>query len=186
MSYQPNEDGILFFCAEILPLIRQRTPQRVVLEVVGRGPSARVAALGKDDTITVTGEVETVEPCYERADVVVVPLRFGGGTRIKILEALALGKPVVSTSIGAEGLDLVDGRDILIADDPEGFAAACLRLMADPILRSRIAESGRQRFIECYESRRVQDNLRKALQSLVETRGRGAANLGPFHGPSPL
>jgi glycosyltransferase involved in cell wall biosynthesis len=98
-----------------------------------------------------------------------VPIRFGGGTRIKILEALALGRPVVSTSIGAEGLDLVDGRDILIADDDKSFAAACLQLIADPDLRRNMIASGREKFSGSYEASRVQKNMNAALQALRQT-----------------
>jgi glycosyltransferase involved in cell wall biosynthesis len=168
MTYQPNDDGAIYFCNEILPHIRAQAQQPVSTEIVGRGPSPAVKALADDKTISVTGEVDTVEPCYERADIVVVPIRFGGGTRIKILEALALGRPVVSTSIGAEGLDLVDGRDILIADDVESFAAACLRLIADPELRRKMIASGRERFSESYEASRVQKNMNAALQAIAQ------------------
>lgn len=166
MTYQPNDDGAIYFCNEILPHIKAQAQQPITTEIVGRGPSPKVKALAADETITVTGEVDRVEPCYERADIVVVPIRFGGGTRIKILEALALGRPVVSTSIGAEGLDLVDGRDILIADDEKSFAAACLRLIADPDLRRNMIASGREQFSGSYEARRVQKNMNAALQKL--------------------
>jgi len=167
LSFKPNEDAILYFCAEILPLLRQRCGQPFAVDVVGRGPSPQVLALAQLPEVTVTAGVERVEPCYEAADVVLVPIRYGGGTRIKILEALALGRAVVSTTIGAEGLDLRPGVDLLIADTPADFAEACIRLLKDEALRARIAASGRARFLETYEAGQVQKNMMKALSSLM-------------------
>jgi len=167
LSFKPNEDAILYFCAEILPVLRQRHSQAFALDIVGRGPSPEVQALARLPDVTVTAGVERVEPCYEAADVVLVPIRYGGGTRIKILEALALGRAVVSTTIGAEGLDLRPGVDLLIADTPTDFADACIRLLKDETLRARIAASGRARFLETYEAGQVQKNMMKALSSLM-------------------
>lgn len=116
MTYGPNEDAAIYFCEKILPLVRQPLDGAVRLAIVGKGPSARVCTLAKEDLVHVTGGVPEVEPYYAEADVVVVPIRYGGGTRIKILEALALGRPVVSTTIGAEGLDLRNEEDILLGN----------------------------------------------------------------------
>lgn len=167
LSFKPNEDAILHFCTHILPLLQNRRTQPLALDIVGRGPSAAVQALAALPNVTVTGGVERVEPYYQDADVVIVPIRYGGGTRIKILEALALGRAVVSTTIGAEGLDLRPGEDILIADSPDDFAAACLRLIDDGELRTRIAQSGRERFMDTYAAGRVQKRMTDELSSIL-------------------
>ena len=167
MTYGPNEDAAIYFCKEILPALKEKFPGMVELLIVGRGPSPAVSALGKDPAVKVTGGVDSVEPYYEKAHVVIAPIRFGGGTRIKILEALAFGRPVVSTTIGAEGLDLKPSRDILIADTPEDFALACIQLAFDDELRQRIAESGRKRFSELYEADRVQRKMICDLREII-------------------
>ena len=168
MNYHPNEDGAIYFCRDIMPAIQSRTHREFVLDIVGRRPSAMVRALATSTCIRVVGGVESVEPYYAQSDIVIAPIRFGGGTRIKILEALSFGRPVVSTTIGAEGLDLVSGRDILIADTPEEFAAACVRLAESKAFRTELAQAGRARFEELYESRSVQDRLIRDLRSLIE------------------
>jgi polysaccharide biosynthesis protein PslH len=131
MDWLPNEDAIQFFTREILPLVRERVPG-VTLTVVGRKPYASLVELAKrDPSIVVTGRVEDVRPYMERAAAYVVPIRVGGGTRLKIYEALAMEKPVVSTTVGAEGLPLRDGEDLLIADTPRAFADAVARVLTD-------------------------------------------------------
>jgi len=141
MDWMPNEDGMAYFVGEILPLVTRAVPE-ATLTIVGRNPTARVRALaeGRND-ITVTGTVPDVRPYLEAASVVVVPLRIGGGTRIKIYEAMGMERAVVSTTIGAEGLDVVDGEHILLADDPQPFADAVINLLRTPDRADRI---GRQ------------------------------------------
>lgn len=168
MTYQPNEDAAVFFCREILPLIKARSKRPLDVQIVGRGPSDLVRSLAADPAVTVTGSVNSVEPCYERADFVIAPIRFGGGTRIKILEALALGRPVVSTGIGAEGLDLLTERDILIADSAADFADACVRLAENAPLRGQLAQAGRKRFETLYESGSVQAKMLGELQAIID------------------
>lgn len=137
LGYLPNEDGIGWFIREILPRIRAAAPA-IRLRVVGAGlpekPSLLIA-----DGVDLVGPVPDVGPEYARAGQLVVPLRAGSGTRIKILEAFRHGTPVVATRIGAAGLDVVDGEHSLIADEPEAFARACLALAADPGLADRLA-----------------------------------------------
>ncbi len=142
LEYPPCMDAVLYFCREILPLIRQ-TLNRVELWIVGAGPPLEVLALNGSD-VHVTGRVEDVVPYYKRSTVCIVPLRAGGGTRLKILEAMALGRPVVSTTIGCEGLAVVDGEHLLIADTPEEFATQTLRLLHDRRLSQYICANGRR------------------------------------------
>jgi polysaccharide biosynthesis protein PslH len=141
MDWLPNEDCIVYFVEAILPRVREAVPA-VTVTVVGRNPSPRVMALARrDPAVRVTGSVPDVRPYIERAAVFVVPLRIAGGTRLKIYEAMAMEKAVVSTSVGAEGLPARDGVDIVLADEPETFAAALSRLLND---RGRAERLGRR------------------------------------------
>jgi glycosyltransferase involved in cell wall biosynthesis len=143
MDWYPNEDGILHFIEAVLPLVRRSVPD-VALTVVGRNPTARVRAAAEAARVVVTGTVPDVRPFIARGEVYVVPLRVGGGTRLKIFEALAMGKAVVSTRVGAEGLPLVPGRHFLEADEPEAFAAAIVGLLRDPARRAALGAAGRE------------------------------------------
>lgn len=149
MDYQPNVDAVLFFCEEVLPLIRDQVPD-VELWIVGLNPRQVVRELDGDG-IHVTGRVDDVRDYYGQSTVCVVPLRAGGGTRLKIVEAMALGRPVVSTSIGCEGLTVTDEEDILIADEPEAFAEKTIRLLNDESLRQTITKNARQLVLETYD-----------------------------------
>jgi sugar transferase (PEP-CTERM/EpsH1 system associated) len=149
MSYAPCADGALWFCSQILPLIRRELSE-VKVWVVGISPPPEVVRLSGDG-VHVTGRVEDVVPYYRRSTVSVVPLRAGGGTRLKILEAMALGRPVVSTSIGCEGLDVVDGQHLLIADHPKQFAEKTVRLLTDRALYQRIVAEARQLAVARYD-----------------------------------
>lgn len=150
MDWLPNEDAIQWFTSEILPRIRARVPD-VKLTVVGRNPYKSLLDLAKrDPSITVTGRVPDVRPYMERSAAYIVPIRIGGGTRLKIYEAMAMGRPLVSTTIGAEGLPLTPDEDILFADDPQAFADTVIRVLEDPALARRVGETGartvRERF----------------------------------------
>jgi len=149
MDWFPNEDGVGHFMDAVLPLVRRRRPH-VTLSVVGRSPSPRLQALASRHGVTVTGRVEDVRPYVAEAELYVVPLRIGGGTRLKIFEALAMGKAVVSTTVGAEGLPLVPSRDFVRADGPEAFAAAVVRLLDDPAGRRALGAAGRRLVLERY------------------------------------
>lgn len=140
MSYYPNQHGIVRFTERVLPLVRARVPY-ARLRIVGANPSAAVRALASDH-VEVTGRVPDVRPAYARADVSVVPLWIGGGTRVKALEALAMGVPVVSTPLGCEGLDVRDGRSVLIGRTDEELADAIVALMIRPALRSALVAEG--------------------------------------------
>ena len=140
MDWLPNEDAIRYFTEQIMPRIKQVVPG-VTLTVVGRNPYPGLVELSKlDPSVIVTGRVEDVRPFMEEAAVYIVPLRIGGGTRLKIYEAMAMEKPIVSTSIGAEGLPVTDGKEILLADTPESFAEAVVRLLRQENLASALGK----------------------------------------------
>lgn len=138
LGYLPNADGVHWFATDVWPLIRDSSPVPGRLNVVGVGMSPLVMALQGIDGIDLIGFVPDLQPWYDSSQILVVPLFAGGGTRIKILEAFAFGRPVVSTSLGAEGLSVEAGRELLIADDATTFADACLQLLSDRRLRDRL------------------------------------------------
>ena len=148
MDWLPNEDGILFFADEILPHLRTMWPG-ARLTVVGRNPSRHLRArLQLHPEIEVVGRVDDVRPYVARGAVFVIPLRIGGGTRIKAFEAMAMGRAVVSTRIGVEGLPVRDGETVVLADDPRDFAAATARLLGDTAERERIERNARAYVVE--------------------------------------
>jgi glycosyltransferase involved in cell wall biosynthesis len=135
MDWEPNIDAIDYFCRDIFPNVRAEFPS-AVFQIVGRNPHPRVKQL-VSRSVQVTGTVPSVAEYLRDATVVVVPLRIGGGTRLKIFEAMAMGKAVVSTSIGAEGLDLEGGRDLVLADDAASIVQAINLLLRDSAVRRR-------------------------------------------------
>lgn len=143
MFWQPNVDAVIHFCGDILPLIQRKYPG-VRVTIVGAEPTESVRRLGEQRGVTVTGSVKDVRQYMGRAAVVIVPIRLGSGTRLKILEAMAMGKAVVSTSVGCEGLEVTPGKDIEVADSPEAFAEAVCRLLGDPARRRALGEAGRR------------------------------------------
>ena len=139
----PNVDAAIWFCREILPLVRKAVPA-VVVDIVGARPTPPVRALGALAGVTVHADVATITPYLQAARVAVVPIRVGSGSRLKALEALAAGRPVVGTSIGLEGLDLQPGSEALVADAATDFAAAVVRLLHDDRLAASLAAAGRR------------------------------------------
>jgi sugar transferase (PEP-CTERM/EpsH1 system associated) len=162
MDWLPNEDGMLYFVRDILPRIRQLEPD-ATLSIVGRAPTPAVRRLASETGIEVTGRVDDVRPHVAAATVYVVPLRIGGGTRLKIFEAMAMAKAVVSTTIGAEGLPVGHGANILIADEPARFAQAVVHLIRDPDDRRRIERAARQLVVERYDWSAVARDFEHAL-----------------------
>jgi polysaccharide biosynthesis protein PslH len=140
MDWLPNDDAIRHFTQEILPLVRREIPD-VSLAVVGRKPFPPLVDLSRRDPhVIVTGRVDDVRPYMEEAAVYVVPIRIGGGTRLKVFEAMAMEKPVVSTSVGVEGLPVAHGEDVLVADDPRGFAGAVIHLLRNEAFARELAQ----------------------------------------------
>jgi polysaccharide biosynthesis protein PslH len=158
MFYEPNVDAVLYFSKEILPLIKVEFPD-IKFYIVGNAPSDEIQQLAKDISIVVTGYVDDIRPYVWGASVVVVPLRMGSGTRLKILEAMAMHKPVVSTSIGCEGLWVEHEKDILISDSPSEFAQAVIRVLTEPDLAYRLADNGRKLVSERYSWITIQQTL---------------------------
>jgi glycosyltransferase involved in cell wall biosynthesis len=165
MLYAPNHDGALWFGREIFPLI-QREISDAHFTIMGRFPKPEVESLASAH-VTVTGEVPDAQPYFERAAVCVVPLRLGSGTRLKILEAFAMGKAVVSTTLGAEGLEAASGRHLLMEDDPASFAAAVVRLLKDPNLRQQLGQAGRTLAVRRYDWRQIGDGIERAYESAM-------------------
>ena len=162
MDWLPNEDGMTYFCREILPRIRQLEPG-VTLSIIGRSPTPAVRRLAEDHGIEVTGRVDDVRPHIARGAVYVVPLRIGGGTRLKIFEAMSMGKAVVSTTVGAEGLPVTPGRDIVIADEPARFAQSVVHLIRDAAARRHIESAARRVVVERYDWSAVALDFEEAL-----------------------
>lgn len=169
MSWPPNIDAVMYFARDIYPLVKQEEP-KTRLVVAGSKPPKSVLNLCVDDSsIVVTGYVPDISALAEQAAVFVVPLRSGSGMRVKILNALAMGLPVVTTSLGCEGIDAMDGRDILIADDPSAFASAVVRLLRDPDERFRLGTNGRRLIEEKYSWESIYPILDAAVETIAES-----------------
>jgi sugar transferase (PEP-CTERM/EpsH1 system associated) len=173
MSYEANADAALFFCRQALPHLRRMVGD-VETWIVGMNPPAEVLALAGDD-VHVTGRVDDVAPYYQRSAVCVTPLRAGGGTRLKILEAMALGRPVVSSTVGCEGLDVRDGEHLLIADSPEQFARQTARLLSDERLCERIVRQARQLVEERYDWEVVAQRVQRIYADVLTDQEGSAA-----------
>jgi glycosyltransferase involved in cell wall biosynthesis len=148
LSYVPNIDAVIHFIKDIWPRIAEAHPDACCKIIGGQPPSSLLALAGP--RVQLTGFVSDLRPHLAAAAAVVVPLRLGGGTRLKIVEAMAMGKAIVSTTLGAEGIEAVPGRDLLVEDEPAAFADAVNRLLAEPGLAARIGQSARQLAVERY------------------------------------
>jgi glycosyltransferase involved in cell wall biosynthesis len=164
-DYAPNVDAAQWLVREVAPRIRSRLPGTKV-RLAGLA-TPQVEALADPPAVTVTGFVPDMASELARADVVVVPLRIGSGTRLKILESFAHRVPVVSTTLGAEGLDVVDGVHLLLADTPESIAGACARLQGDPELRRRLVDAAQERYRERYAAAAARDRIRELVDSVA-------------------
>ncbi len=166
MDYYPNNEAVLFFAQCCWPLIRAQVPDATWL-IVGKKPSAEVQRLAELPGVTVTGQVPDVRPYLASSAVAIAPLRIGSGTRLKILEALAMQKAVVSTSIGCEGLALVPGKHLLVEDQPEMLARAVVTLLQDVEKRQALGEVGRSLVEAEYSWEWCGNQLLAALEQIV-------------------
>lgn len=180
MDWLPNEDAMLYFCREVLPLVRAAEPD-VTLSIVGRAPTPAVLALAAQAGVEVTGRVDDVRPFMADAAVYVVPLRIGGGTRLKIFEAMAMSKAVVSTTVGAEGLPVSGGEHLVVADDATTFAAEVVSLLRDVDRRRRLESAARTLVVAHYDWSVAAAVLDRALARFS---GRPAAD--PVAYPTPI
>lgn len=182
LSYPPNQDALLYFCGQIFPKIRAKVPT-AKLTITGRHAPEKIVQLGKLPGIEYVGYVPSMEPYYERTSIVICPLLNGAGTRIKILDAMAHKRPVVSTTIGAEGLEAVDGKHLLIADDPETFAAKCTELLTDPekrrVMAARAYEFVKENYDVSVFERKIDEALKDNFHGETKIQEEGRAE-GPL------
>jgi sugar transferase (PEP-CTERM/EpsH1 system associated) len=169
LTYSANFDAMAFFLHQVFPLVKARWPE-VILHITGKTDGVPVDRLPLDERVILTGYLDDVRPTVAQSWACVVPLRIGGGTRLKILEAMALGTPVVSTTKGAEGLDVTSGENILIADEPAEFADAVLCLLGDEPLRQKLAANGRRLVEGRYSWETCAQKLEQLLYQVVEQR----------------
>lgn len=166
MKYVPNYDGMIYFLDEIFPLIQKQQPEAKVY-IVGSKPPP-VLQERRSRSVIVTGFVEDVRPYIDRASVFVVPLNMGSGTRLKVVEALSMKKPVVSTSIGCEGIEVDDREHLLIRDKPEAFAEAVLQLFKDETLRRKLISNGYDLVQSTYDWHVIGESIDRAYQKLTQ------------------
>jgi glycosyltransferase involved in cell wall biosynthesis len=178
MDWMPNEDGIFYFAEEILPKIFEQLPN-ARLSVVGRKPSARLKALAATDPhhLHLTGWVDDIRPYLAQSAVCIVPLRVGSGTRLKIFEAMGVGKAIVSTTIGAEGLPVRHGTELLLADSPDDFAQSVVMLLNDAAARRRLGNAARELVETKYGWGSVAREFAAALEKVVGGSGRSAGSV---------
>lgn len=150
MDSEANHDAALYFLDHIFPLIKIKCPD-LQIYMVGRSPRSDLLARNNDDDIVITGKVDSVEKYYEMAKISIVPLRSGGGTRLKIMEAMAAGVPVVSTTVGAEGIKVKSGDDIMLADTPEIFADSVCQVFNDKDLYETLIRNARSKVENVYD-----------------------------------
>jgi len=165
MDWQPNEDAVLYFHERMFPLILEELPG-AKFYIVGQYPTERIKRLTEHPNVVVTGMVDDTRPYFAKACVYVVPLRIGGGTRLKILEALAMEKAVVSTTIGYEGLHITPNEDILVADDENQFAELVVKLAKDEGLRRQLGKKGRETVEAKYDWTGIGEKLNDLYENL--------------------
>lgn len=170
MGWYPNRDAMLFFAKKVWPLLKKEVPD-IKMTVVGRRPHQDIVNLARaDEQFRVTGFVEDVRPYIDKAMVYVCPIQDGGGTRLKVLDALAMGKPIVAHPIAIEGIDVEPEKHVLVARTPEEFVGQIVRLFGDPSLYRRLSEEGRRLVLEKYDFRKIGEKLSRAYNQVVENR----------------
>ncbi|MEI7555955.1 glycosyltransferase [Candidatus Chlorohelix sp.] len=162
MDFRPNVDAVVWFANEIWSKIRLAKPE-ATFYIVGRRPAPAVQALANLPGITVTGQVPDARPFVREAELYIVPMRMGGGVRFKVLEALAMGKAVLTTTMGADGIPITPGKEALIANNPQEFSAATIRLLQNPSLKNELATNGRAFVANHFDWRKITPLLDEAL-----------------------
>ena len=168
LAYGPNQDAARWFATEVFPALRRQMPL-ATFRVVGREPTSLADLIGLPG-VELVGEVGTMREELDRADLSVVPIRHGGGTRLKVTEALANRIPCVTTTVGCEGIEVVDGEHVLIADDAEGFVTACMRALGDPDLRRRLSENGAALYEASYRWSGIRTGFADVARSISSVR----------------
>jgi sugar transferase (PEP-CTERM/EpsH1 system associated) len=163
MDFRPNVDAVLWFARQVLPLIRRQSPE-TRFWIVGKDPHPRLDPLDEDPAVVVTGFVDDQRPYIAGAGIYVIPLRIGGGTRLKVLEAMAMSRAIVSTTLGCEGFEVESGRELVTADTPEDFAAKVVALLNDPDRRAQLGTNGRNFAESGYDWQIVVPLLEQAYQ----------------------
>jgi glycosyltransferase involved in cell wall biosynthesis len=181
LDYLPNAEGIIFFAEHVFPQIRAGDPE-VRLHIVGRSPGESLRRLDRLEGIRVHGEVADVAPFYAESAVVIVPLRVGGGTRLKIVEAMAYGRPVVSTSAGCEGLEVEDGKHLLIADNARQMREAVLMLLRQPGIGESLAVRARRLVEAKYDWRDIAGRMLDTIAARVQRQQRADESSCRFRG----
>jgi glycosyltransferase involved in cell wall biosynthesis len=172
MDHPPNADAAAYFARNVLPRVRTAVPN-AEFWIVGRNPGAKVQQLAQLPGVVVTGEIPDIRGYLATADVVVVPLRFGSGMRTKILEAWAMQKCVVSTSVGAEGLDYQDGENLVIADDAAAFAQRVIEVLQNDVLRERLRKRGREIVVQQHDPQKLANRYYGAIKNVFEQKRHG-------------
>jgi glycosyltransferase involved in cell wall biosynthesis len=170
MDYYPNTDAAIYFCKSVMPHIWKKKAE-VSVFIAGLNPPLSVFSLASDGRVDVIANPADMREIARQCCLTVVPLRLGGGTRIKILDSMAMGLPVVSTSLGCEGLLVTEGKDILIRDEPESFADAVLRVLSDDTLANTLRLNGRRLVEEHYDWGLIFRQFEQELLRLVEENG---------------
>jgi glycosyltransferase involved in cell wall biosynthesis len=168
LYYPPNADGIRWFIQQVFPLVRQKLPG-VKLTIIGKNPPKDFLKLAADATsgIVTTGFVQELDPYFAKSAVSVVPVRAGGGMRVRILEMFARAAPVVTTTVGLEGIDACPGEDVLVEDSPDGFARAVIDLLEDLELQKKLSTNGRHLVEKKYDWQVVLGELDRVYQGLA-------------------
>lgn len=177
LSQPANADAVTYFARDIFPLLRAAVPD-AVFRVIGRNPGPAIRELGHISGVTITGAVDDVTPWYRRCAAAVVPLRAGGGTRLKILEAMAYGRPVVSTVMGCEGIQAESGRHVLLADSPRDIAASLRDILVRPDEGVRLSREARKLVEERYSWKRIASGMQIIYEQKVQARLKKHENHG--------
>jgi glycosyltransferase involved in cell wall biosynthesis len=162
-SYKPNVDAAEFLVEQVWPRISRAMPKARLI-IAGANPNRIHGYSSGIPGVEFTGFVEDLDGLYGRSRVVCVPILSGGGTRVKIIEAAAYGKPIVSTTLGAEGLEMRDGYELLLRDDPDSFAEACLKLLNDPIICNRLGSAARAMVVQHYDQAKIKRLIHRYLE----------------------